>query len=104
MRVMRIEAMRLVLAAWVAAAAVSMLIAAPATVHACPGCKEAAFDTAEQAKQKQASARGYATSIGLMLLMPVALVGGIVWFVVRGVKAPTSPSSAASLPDQGGRF
>ena len=48
----------------------------PMVGWACPGCKEALFDPGEL-PQKLATARGYALSIGLLLLVPFGLVGGL---------------------------
>jgi len=44
--------------------------------EACPGCKEALFDPS-QLPQRLSTARGYALSIGLLLVVPAGLVGGI---------------------------
>ena len=54
----------------------------PAVVFACPGCKEALFDPREL-PQRLATARGYALSIGLMLAMPLGLVGGLGAAIIR---------------------
>ncbi|MBI4341925.1 MAG: hypothetical protein HY599_00985 [Candidatus Omnitrophica bacterium] len=55
---------------------------APAVAHACPGCKEALFDPG-QLVEKLATSKGYALSIGLLLLVPFTLVGGIAVAVAR---------------------
>jgi len=47
----------------------------PAAALACPTCKEALFDPGEL-PQRLSTARGYALSIGLLLAMPLGLVGG----------------------------
>ena len=60
----------------------SFLAFFPITVSACPGCKEGLFDPG-QLQQKLATARGYALSIGLMLAMPLALVGGVALLILR---------------------
>ena len=52
-----------------------------AAVWACPGCKEALFDPG-QLSQKLSTARGYALSIGLLLAVPVGLVGGIAALII----------------------
>ena len=49
---------------------------------ACPGCKEALVDPAEL-PQRLAAAKGYAASIGLMLVVPLSLVGGLTAVIVR---------------------
>lgn len=54
----------------------------PAPGIACPGCKETLFDPS-QLPQKLGAARGYALSIGLLLAVPFALVGGIAAAVIR---------------------
>lgn len=51
-------------------------------VWACPGCKEALFEP-DKVQQQLSTARGYALSIGLMLLVPVGLIGGVTFSVVR---------------------
>ena len=50
--------------------------------EACPGCKEALFDPGEL-PQRLAAAKGYAASIGLMLVVPLGLVGGLTAVIVR---------------------
>lgn len=55
-------------------------------VWACPGCKEAAFDTAQQSRAKLAASRGYALSIGLMLVVPAALIGAVSLQIARASK------------------
>lgn len=50
--------------------------------EACPMCKEALFDLKETA-QRIATAKGYALSIGLLLAMPFALVGGVGLLIVQ---------------------
>ncbi len=45
-------------------------------------CKEALLDPA-QLPQKLRTAKGYALSIGLLLTMPIALVGGVTALIVR---------------------
>ena len=55
---------------------------APATVMACPGCKEALFDPGTL-PQKLATAKGYALSIGFMLAMPLLLIGSVGVLIVR---------------------
>ncbi|MDP3723861.1 MAG: hypothetical protein Q8R91_10290 [Candidatus Omnitrophota bacterium] len=49
---------------------------------ACPGCKEALFDPS-QLPQRLSTARGYALSIGLMLGVPIALVGGVALLILH---------------------
>jgi uncharacterized membrane protein YozB (DUF420 family) len=71
---------------WVIIGALLAAILLPVNASACPGCKEAAFDTAEQSRAKLASAKGYGLSIGLMLLVPVSLIGGIGITIARGAK------------------
>ena len=63
---------------------------------ACPGCKEALFDPG-QLPQKLATAKGYALSIGLMLGMPAALIGGIAWLIARGARPPRNAASSSGL-------
>lgn len=49
---------------------------------ACPGCKEALFEPG-QVQVSLARARAYALTIGLMLGMPSAMIGGVTVWVVR---------------------
>jgi len=51
-------------------------------VWACPWCKDALFDVS-QARQGMQTAHGYAWSIGLLLAVPIGLVGGVMVLVVR---------------------
>ncbi len=64
----------------------SVASGAPTAVFACPGCKEAAFDTPEQSEQRIASAKGYGTTIGLMLLVPVGMISAIGFGIFRSVR------------------
>ena len=80
-------------ALWIAGGA---CFALPASVLACPGCKEAAFETPESARQKNATARAFAISIGLLLAVPFTLVGGIAFLVIR------SRSSSLTTPEGSG--
>jgi hypothetical protein len=57
----------------------------PATAFSCPGCKEALFDPG-QLPQKLSTAKGYALSIGLLLAVPVALVGGLTAMIIRSAR------------------
>ena len=54
----------------------------PTVADACPGCKEALFDPG-QLQQKLSTAKGYALSIGLMLTVPLLLIGGVATLIVR---------------------
>ena len=54
----------------------------PGAVSACPGCKEALFDPG-QVQQQRSMAKGYALSIGLLLIMPLGLVGGGTVYLIR---------------------
>ena len=54
-------------------------------VLACPGCKEALFDPGHLA-ERLATAKGYALSIGVLLTVPFALVGGVTALVVRAAR------------------
>ena len=47
-----------------------------------PGCKEALFDPGQR-RQTLSTARGYALSIGLLLAVPFALVGGVAVLIIR---------------------
>ena len=62
-----------------------ILLGLPVAASACPGCKEALFDPA-QLQQKLSTARGYALSIGVMLMVPVALIGGVAAGIIRAAK------------------
>ena len=71
------------------AGAFLMLVAmmfAPAIGGACPGCKESLFDPG-QLPQRLAIAKGYALSIGLMLAVPLGLVGGLTVLIVRSARS-----------------
>ena len=70
----------------------SCLFVFPVMVSACPGCKEALFDPG-QLQQRLAAARGYALSIGLMLGMPLALVGGVALLILRASRRARSLDS-----------
>ena len=59
-----------------------VLLWMPAAGWTCPGCNEALFDPG-QLQQKLSTARGYALSIGVLLAVPFALVGGITALVIR---------------------
>jgi len=61
------------------------LFVSAAVASACPTCKEALFDPA-QAQRILGAAKGYALSIGLMIGMPLLLVGGITLLIVRQVR------------------
>ena len=81
------------------------LLSGAATGWACPGCKEALFDPG-QLHQKLWAAKGYALSIGLLLLAPAILVAALALMIVRGArragdahgKAPAEPR-ATQAPD-----
>jgi len=49
---------------------------------ACPFCKDALFDVS-QARQGLQTAQGYAWSIGLLLGVPIGLIGGIATLIMR---------------------
>ena len=66
--------------------ALAVLLCMPATAMACPGCKEALFDPG-QLSQKLSMAKGYALSIGLLLMVPATLIGGITALVIRASKS-----------------
>ncbi len=70
-----------------------LLIAAwmvPPAVQACPGCKEALVDPAE-AQLGMRRAKGYAVSIGLLLAVPLLMVGGVTTAVVRHARGVRQP-------------
>jgi hypothetical protein len=67
------------------AAVVLMWVAWSPSVLACPTCKEALFDPA-QAQQTLATAKGYATSIGLLLGTMGLLIGGVTTAVIRSAR------------------
>ena len=77
--------------------AVLFLLWASAAVMACPACKESLFDPS-QLHQKLSAAKGYALSIGLLLSVPAALVGGIARLVVRASRRRARSTEAGS-PD-----
>ena len=51
-------------------------------VEACPGCKEALIDPS-QLHQRLSAAKGYALSIGLLLLVPLTLIATVAVLLVR---------------------
>ena len=59
-----------------------LMLSAPVALWACPGCKEALFDPSELPR-RLAVAKGYALSIGLMLAVPLGLVGGGAALIAR---------------------
>ena len=61
------------------------LLSAVQAASACPGCKEALFDPGHLA-ERLATAKGYALSIGVLLTVPFALVGGVTALVVRAAR------------------
>jgi len=75
------------------------LLLAPAMVSACPACKESLFDPS-QLHQKLSTAKGYALSIGLLLSVPSALVGGIALLVVRASRSARRPLRTAARRDE----
>ena len=60
----------------------SLPIWCAAVVSACPGCKDALMEPG-QLGQRLGAARGYALSIGLLLMVPALLIGGIAAMIVR---------------------
>ena len=72
----------IVIAGWIFIGSAAFSSAA----SACPGCKEAVFDTPVEAEQKQDTARGYAVSIGLMLSVPAVLIGAVSFRSVRSAR------------------
>ena len=85
------------LAAWFVGA---WVLFAP-TALACPGCKEAAFDTAEQAQQRMASAKGYGLTIALLLLVPASAVSCVAWKVVGSARKARTASNVVFDRHQG---
>ena len=69
---------------WVVVLSFAFLLL-PSLAWTCALCKEALFDPS-QIQQKIATAKGYALSIGLMLMMPLSLVGGVTTLVVRAYR------------------
>lgn len=64
------------------AAALLAILILPLMASACPGCKDALIEPG-QLPQRLATARGFALSIGLMLLVPAALVASGIFFIAR---------------------
>ncbi len=65
------------------------LYAVPAPALACPNCKEAVANQLPEAAARLS--RGYSYSIMLMLLMPVSLITGGTFAVIRAVKRGALP-------------
>ena len=65
-----------------ALAVVTLILLWPVLASACPGCKEALFDPGAL-PQRLSTARGYALSIGLLLVIPFGLVGGLTVLIMR---------------------
>ncbi|MBI2105188.1 MAG: hypothetical protein HYT90_06435 [Candidatus Omnitrophica bacterium] len=63
-----------------------LMLSAPVALWACPGCKESLFDPGGL-PQRLAVAKGYALSIGLMLAVPLGLVGGLTALVIRSARS-----------------
>jgi hypothetical protein len=61
------------------------LLAWSMVVSACPGCKDALIEIKDFAR-RQATSQGYNLSIGLLLLVPAALVGGMTALLVRSAR------------------
>ncbi len=59
-----------------------VLLALPALAAACPMCKEALFDPG-QLPQRLSTARGYALSIGVLLLVPLSLIVSVVMLIMH---------------------
>ena len=72
----------------------------PAAAAACPGCKEGLFDPGQLA-QRLGTARGYAWSIGLLLLVPAGLLGGIAALVLRGHRRRRAAASPEAIDSVG---
>ncbi len=68
---------------WLLIAACWLLIAQD--VMACPLCKEALFDPS-QLHQRISTAKGYALSIGLLLLVPTSLIAGVAMSIIRSAR------------------
>ena len=77
----------------VAAGLFCVMLIAPAAAIACPGCKEALIDPSTLS-QRLGAARGYALSIGILLSVPVALIGGVTALIVRSARRHRHPGSA----------
>ncbi len=58
---------------------------AGAAAQACPLCKEALFDPS-QLHQRISTAKGYALSIGLLLLVPTGLIAGVAMSILRSTR------------------
>jgi len=68
-----------------ALALVAFLIVVPMMASACPLCKEALFDPS-QLHQRISTAKGYALSIGLLLLVPTGLIAGVAMSIIRSAR------------------
>lgn len=62
--------------------AVVLIVVISSVAWACPFCKDALFDVS-QARQGWYTAQGYAWSIGLLLGVPIGLVGTVAVLIVR---------------------
>ena len=58
------------------------VLALPMIASACPMCKEALFEPG-QLHQKLSTAKGYALSIGLLLLVPTGLIASVTALILR---------------------
>ena len=65
-----------------AALAASLFCLSATAAMACPGCKEALLNPG-QLHEKLLAAKGYALSIGVLLAVPAALIGGIAIMIIR---------------------
>jgi len=77
-------------ASWFVAALVIFLFAQ--TAQACPGCKEALFDPGQLA-EKITTAKGYAFSIGVLLMVPFILTTVLTLLIARSIRKSKQPSA-----------
>lgn len=73
----------------------SLIFCSAITAWACPMCKEALADPT-QVMQRLATAKAYALSIGVLLTVPAALIGGVAALVIRASKHRAPPAQHPS--------
>ena len=73
----------------------TLLLVWASVAEACPGCKEALFEPGK-VSQLISTARGYALSIGLMLLVPASLIACLALLIIRSARRQGRTASPPS--------
>ncbi len=88
-------------AGWVMALGSLAVVTAARAVSACPMCKELLFEPG-QITQRLSMASGYAIAIGLMLGMPIVLVGGVAVLLIRARRRSADRAAIEPSPSPRG--